>query len=143
MMKIVSDILAKKGTEILSISPSVAVIDAVKAMAQQKVGALLVLEAGKLRGIVSEQDYTRKVILTCLNAEQMLVQDIMTRQVVVTRPDQPIQEVMAIMTDRRIRHLPVMHDGELVGLVSIGDLVKEIISEQQFIITQLENYIHG
>ncbi len=142
-MKIVSDILAKKGTEILSISPSVAVIDAVKAMAQQKVGALLVLEAGKLRGIVSEQDYTRKVILTCLNAEQMLVQDIMTRQVVVTRPDQPIQEVMAIMTDRRIRHLPVMHDGELVGLVSIGDLVKEIISEQQFIITQLENYIHG
>lgn len=142
-MKTVSDILAKKGTEILSISPTVTVIDAVKAMAQQKVGALLVLEAGKLRGIVSEQDYTRKVILTCLNAEHMLVQDIMTRQVVVTRPDQPVQEVMAIMTDRRIRHLPVMHNGELVGLVSIGDLVKEIISEQQFIIAQLENYIHG
>jgi CBS domain-containing protein len=142
-MKTVSDILAKKGTEILSISPTVTVIDAVKAMAQQKVGALLVLEAGKLRGIVSEQDYTRKVILTCLDAEQMLVQDIMTRQVVVTRPDQPVQEVMAIMTDHRIRHLPVMHNGELVGLVSIGDLVKEIISEQQFIIAQLENYIHG
>ncbi|QQZ28598.1 CBS domain-containing protein [Thiothrix subterranea] len=142
-MKTVSDILAKKGSEILSISPTVTVIDAVKAMAQQKVGALLVLEAGKLRGIVSEQDYTRKVILTCLNAEQMLVQDIMTRQVVVTRPDQPVQEVMAIMTERRIRHLPVMHNGELVGLVSIGDLVKEIISEQQFIIAQLENYIHG
>ncbi|MDQ5767028.1 CBS domain-containing protein [Thiothrix subterranea] len=142
-MKTVSDILAKKGTEILSISPTVTVIDAVKAMAQQKVGALLVLEAGKLKGIVSEQDYTRKVILTCLNAEHMLVQDIMTRQVVVTRPDQPVQEVMAIMTERRIRHLPVMHNGELVGLVSIGDLVKEIISEQQFIIAQLENYIHG
>jgi len=142
-MKTVSDILAKKGTEILSISPTVPVIDAVKAMAQQKVGALLVLEAGKLKGIVSEQDYTRKVILTCLDAEQMLVQDIMTRQVVVTRPDQPVQEVMAIMTDRRIRHLPVMQNGELVGLVSIGDLVKEIISEQQFIIAQLENYIHG
>jgi CBS domain-containing protein len=142
-MKTVSDILAKKGTEILSISRTVTVIDAVKAMAQQKVGALLVLEAGKLRGIVSEQDYTRKVILTCLNAEQLLVQDIMTRQVVVTRPDQPLQEVMAIMTERRIRHLPVMHNGELVGLVSIGDLVKEIISEQQFIIAQLENYIHG
>ncbi len=142
-MKTVSDILAKKGTEILSISPAVTVIDAVKAMAQQKVGALLVLEAGKLRGIVSEQDYTRKVILTCLNAEHMLVQDIMTRQVVVTRPDQPVQEVMAIMTERRIRHLPVMHHGELVGLVSIGDLVKEIISEQQFIIAQLEHYIQG
>jgi len=142
-MKTVSDILAKKGTEVLSISPAVTVIDAVKAMAQQKVGALLVLEAGKLRGIVSEQDYTRKVILTCLNAEQLLVQDIMTRQVVVTRPDQPVQEVMAIMTERRIRHLPVMHHGELVGLVSIGDLVKEIISEQQFIIAQLEHYIQG
>ena len=142
-MKTVSDILAKKGAEILSISPAVTVIDAVKAMAQQKVGALLVLEAGKLRGIVSEQDYTRKVILTCLNAEQLLVQDIMTRQVVVTRPDQPLQEVMAIMTERRIRHLPVMHNGELVGLVSIGDLVKEIISEQQFIIAQLEHYIQG
>lgn len=142
-MKTVSDILAKKGTEVLSISPTVTVIDAVKAMAQQKVGALLVLEAGKLKGIVSEQDYTRKVILTCLNAEQLLVQDIMTRQVVVTRPDQPIQEVMAIMTERRIRHLPVMHHGELVGLVSIGDLVKEIISEQQFIIAQLEHYIQG
>ncbi|OQX12471.1 MAG: histidine kinase [Thiothrix lacustris] len=142
-MKTVSDILAKKGTDILSISPSVTVIDAVKAMAQQKVGALLVLETGKLRGIVSEQDYTRKVILTCLNAEQLLVQDIMTQQVVVTRPDQPIQEVMAIMTERRIRHLPVMHNGELVGLVSIGDLVKEIISDQQFIIAQLEHYIQG
>lgn len=142
-MKTVSDILAKKGAEVLSISPTVTVIDAVKAMARQKVGALLVLEAGKLRGILSEQDYTRKVILTCLDAEQMLVQDIMTRQVVVTRPDQPIQEVMAIMTERRIRHLPVMQNGELVGLVSIGDLVKEIISEQQFIIAQLENYIHG
>ncbi|SEA50289.1 CBS domain-containing protein [Thiothrix caldifontis] len=142
-MKTVRDILAKKGTEVLSITPSTSVIDAVKAMAHQKVGALVVLEAGKLKGIISEQDYTRKVILTCLNAEQMLVQDIMTRQVVVTRPDQSIHEVMAIMTDRRIRHLPVMQDGGLVGLVSIGDLVKEIISEQQYIIAQLEHYIQS
>jgi Predicted signal-transduction protein containing cAMP-binding and CBS domains len=142
-MKTVRDILAKKGTEVLSITPSTSVIDAVKAMAHQKVGALVVLEAGKLKGIISEQDYTRKVILTCLNAEQMLVQDIMTQQVVVTRPDQSIHEVMAIMTDRRIRHLPVMQDGGLVGLVSIGDLVKEIISEQQYIIAQLEHYIQG
>ncbi len=142
-MKTVSDILAKKGSEVLSISPAISVIEAVKAMARQKVGALLVLDEGKLKGIVSEQDYTRKVILTCLNAEQMSVQDIMTRQVVVTRPSQSVHEVMAIMTDRRIRHLPVMQDGELVGLVSIGDLVKEIISEQQFIIAQLENYIQG
>ncbi|WGZ95267.1 MAG: CBS domain-containing protein [Candidatus Thiothrix putei] len=142
-MKTVRDILAKKGTDVLSITPSASVIDAVKAMAHQKVGALVVLEAGKLKGIISEQDYTRKVILTCLNAEQMLVQDIMTRQVVVTRPDQSIHEVMAIMTDRRIRHLPVMQAGGLVGLVSIGDLVKEIISEQQYIIAQLEHYIQS
>lgn len=142
-MKTVSDILAIKGSEVLSISPSVSVIEAVKAMARQKVGALLVLDEGKLKGIVSEQDYTRKVILTCLDAEQLSVQDIMTRQVVVTRPSQSVHEVMAIMTDRRIRHLPVMQDDELVGLVSIGDLVKAIISEQQFIIAQLENYIQG
>ncbi len=112
-------------------------------MAEKKVGALLVLEGGKLKGIISEQDYTRKVILTCLDADQMCVGDIMTTQIIVTKPDQPIQEVMAIMTDRRIRHLPVMQDGELVGLISIGDLVKEVISEQQFIIAQLENYIQG
>ena len=142
-MKTIKHVLVKKGHEIYSTTPTVSVIEAVKEMAQKKVGALLVLENGKLKGIISEQDYTRKVILTCLNAEQMLVQDIMTRQVVVTRPDQPVQEVMAIMTERRIRHLPVMHHGELVGLVSIGDLVKEVISEQQFIIAQLENYIQG
>ena len=111
-MKTVSDILAIKGSEVLSISPSVSVIEAVKAMARQKVGALLVLDEGKLKGIVSEQDYTRKVILTCLDAEQLSVQDIMTRQVVVTRPSQSVHEVMAIMTDRRIRHLPVMQDDE-------------------------------
>lgn len=142
-MKTIKQILVKKGSEIYSTEPSVSVIDAVKVMAEKKVGALLVLEDGKLKGIISEQDYTRKVILTCLDADHMSVRDIMTKQVIVTKPDQPIHEVMAIMTDRRIRHLPVMQDGELVGLVSIGDLVKEIISEQQFIIAQLENYIQG
>lgn len=142
-MKTIRQVLANKGSEVFSTSPSVSVIDAVKIMAQKRVGALLVLEDGKLKGIISEQDYTRKVILTCLDADKMLVQDIMTRQVVVTRPDQPIQEVMAIMTDRRIRHLPVMQNGELVGLVSIGDLVKEVISEQQFMIEQMVYYIQG
>ncbi len=143
MMQTIKQVLAKKGSEVFSTSPSVAVIEAVKVMAEKKVGALLVLEDGKLKGIISEQDYTRKVILTCLDADRMLVEDIMTRQIVVTRPDQSIQEVMAIMTDKRIRHLPVMVDGELVGLVSIGDLVKEVISEQQFMITQLVHYIQG
>lgn len=142
-MKTIKQVLVKKGHDIYSTDPSVSVIDAVKVMAEKKVGALLVLEGGKLKGIISEQDYTRKVILTCLDADQMCVGDIMTTQIIVTKPDQPIQEVMAIMTDRRIRHLPVMQDGELVGLISIGNLVKEVISEQQFIIAQLENYIQG
>ncbi|MBO0611992.1 MAG: hypothetical protein RL122_327 [Pseudomonadota bacterium] len=142
-MQTIQQVLAKKGGEVFSTSPSVAVIEAIKTMAEKKVGALLVLEDGKLKGIISEQDYTRKVILTCLDADKMRVEDIMTRQIVVTRPDQSIQEVMAIMTDKRIRHLPVMVDGELVGLVSIGDLVKEVISEQQFMITQLVRYIQG
>lgn len=143
MMQTIKQVLAKKGSEVFSTSPSVSVIEAVKVMAEKKVGALLVLEDGKLKGIISEQDYTRKVILTCLDADKMLVQDIMTRQIVVTRPEQSIQEVMAIMTDKRIRHLPVMVDGELVGLVSIGDLVKAVISEQQFMIAQLVQYIQG
>ncbi len=142
-MQTIQQVLAKKGGEVFSTRPSIAVIEAIKVMAEKKVGALLVLEDGKLKGIISEQDYTRKVILTCLDADKMRVEDIMTRQIVVTRPDQSIQEVMAIMTDKRIRHLPVMVDGELVGLVSIGDLVKEIISEQQFMITQLVRYIQG
>lgn len=142
-MQTIQQVLAKKGGEVFSTRPSVAVIEAIKVMAEKKVGALLVLEDGKLKGIISEQDYTRKVILTCLDADKMRVEDIMTRQIVVTRPDQSIQEVMAIMTDKRIRHLPVMVDGELVGLVSIGDLVKEVISEQQFMITQLVQYIQG
>lgn len=142
-MKTIKQVLVKKGSEIYNIAPSVSVIEAVKLMAQKKVGALLVLEDGKLKGIISEQDYTRKVILSDLDAGKMAVQDIMTRQVVITWPDQPIQEVMAIMTDKRIRHLPVMADGELVGLISIGDLVKEVISEQQFMIEQLVHYIQG
>jgi CBS domain-containing protein len=143
MMQTIKQVLAKKGSEVFSTSPSVPVIDAVKIMAQKRVGALLVLENGKLKGILSEQDYTRKVILTCLDADKMQVQDIMTRQIMVTQPEQSIQEVMAIMTDKRIRHLPVMVDDELVGLVSIGDLVKEVISEQQFMIAQLVHYIQG
>jgi CBS domain-containing protein len=142
-MKTIKQVLVNKGREIYSISPSASVIEAVKMMAQKRVGALLVLEDGTLKGIISEQDYTRKVILTDLEADKLAVRDIMTRQVVITSPEQPIQDVMAIMTDRRIRHLPVIHEGELVGVISIGDLVKEVIPEQQFMIEQLIHYIQG
>lgn len=142
-MKTIKQVLVNKGRDIYSISPSASVIEAVKMMAQKRVGALLVLEDGTLKGIISEQDYTRKVILTDLEPDKLAVRDIMTRQVVITSPEQPIQEVMAIMTDRRIRHLPVIHEGELVGVISIGDLVKEVIPEQQFMIEQLIHYIQG
>lgn len=142
-MKTIKQVLVKKGHEIYSTSPAVLVLDAVKIMAQKRVGALLVLEDGKLKGIISEQDFTRKIVLYEREAEHLRVQDAMTSAVVCCDPAQSIEEGMALMTDRRIRHLPVVDNGELVGLVSIGDLVKEVISEQQFTIDQLVHYIQG
>ncbi|MBU0657001.1 MAG: CBS domain-containing protein [Gammaproteobacteria bacterium] len=142
-MQTIAQVLARKGRVIYSVDPQATVIEAVKVMAEKRVGALLVLEGGKLKGVISEQDYTRKIVLHDRNAEDMRVAEVMTRPVFCIRPDQPIQEGMAIMTEKRIRHLPVMEGDELVGLVSIGDLVKEVISEQQFMIEQLVSYIQG
>lgn len=142
-MKNIHQVLARKGQEIYSVAPAVSVIDAVKIMADKRVGALLVLEGNALKGIISEQDYTRKVVLHDRDASGVLVADAMTSPVLTIRPDQSIQECMAIMTEKRIRHLPVVDAGQLIGLVSIGDLVKEVISEQQFMIDQLVNYIQG
>lgn len=142
-MKTISQVLERKGRAVYSIAPSALVIDAVKIMAEKRVGALLVLDNGKLKGIISEQDYTRKIVLHDRQPENLRVDETMTSPVLTTRPDQTIQDGMVIMTEKRIRHLPVMEGGELVGLVSIGDLVKEVISEQQFMIDQLVNYIQG
>ncbi|MEB4589759.1 CBS domain-containing protein [Candidatus Thiothrix sp. Deng01] len=142
-MKTISQVLARKGGQVYSVDPAVSIIDAVKTMAEKRVGALLVLEGGSLKGIISEQDYTRKIVLHDRSAEHLRVEEAMSSPVVVIRPEQSIQEGMAIMTEKRIRHLPVVEGGELVGLVSIGDLVKEVISEQQFMIDQLVGYIRG
>ncbi len=142
-MKTVDNLLAKKGTEVWSIAPEASIYDAVSLMAEKGIGALLVMEGEQLRGIVSERDYARKVILAGKSSRETPVSDIMTTAVLCAKLEQTVEQCLALMTDKRIRHLPVAEGGRVVGLVSIGDLVKEIIAEQQFIIEQLEHYIAG
>ena len=112
-------------------------------MAEREIGALPVVANGKLAGILSERDYARKVVLQGKSSRDTPVREIMTSRVVCVGPQRTVDECMALMTEKRIRHLPVIEHGELIGLLSIGDLVKETISEQQFVIAQLESYIHG
>jgi len=140
-MKTVKQILQSKTHGILSISPDATVYDALKLMAEKEVGALLVMEADKVVGIISERDYARKVTLHGKSAKEIHVSDIMTSKVVYVNTAQTVDECMALMTDKRVRHLPVYEDDRLVGVVSIGDLVKEAISEREYIIKQLESYI--
>jgi len=126
-----------------TIEPAASVYEAVKLMAEKNVGALLVVEHGKVVGIVSERDYARKVVLLARSSKDTPLRDIMSSPVMYVHPEQTVDQCMALMTENRLRHLPVMDDGRLIGLVSIGDLVKATISEQQFIIEQLEHYISG
>jgi len=142
-MKTVKQILQSKtrGVGILSISPDATVYDALKLMAEKEVGALLVMEADKVVGIISERDYARKVILHGKSSKEIHVSDIMTSKIVYVNTAQTVDECMALMTDKRVRHLPVYEGDRLVGVVSIGDLVKEAISEREYIIKQLESYI--
>lgn len=142
-MKTVRDILQVKGADIWRIPFEATVLDALRLMAEKQVGALVVVDGTKPVGVISERDYARKVILHGRASPTTLVKEIMTSPVVFTHPDQPIEECMAIMTDKRIRHLPVMDEGKLAGIISIGDLVKTIIAEQKFTIEQLERYIMG
>jgi CBS domain-containing protein len=143
-MKSVAQILAAKPEKAVhSISPAASVYDAVKLMAEKGIGALLVMDQDAVAGIITERDYARKIILMGRSSKETPVRQIMTFPVLYVRPDQTNEECMALMTDNRVRHLPVMDGGKLVGLVSIGDLVKDIISEQKFIIDQLEHYIRG
>jgi CBS domain-containing protein len=125
----------------LSVVPDDSVITALELMAKHDVGAILVVEGDQLAGIFSERDYARKVILQGKSSKDTKVREIMTDKVIYAKPAQTVDECMAIMTDKRIRHLPVMDNGKLAGIVSIGDLVKETISEQAYMIKQLENYI--
>lgn len=143
-MKGVAQILKGKPIKVVySIGPNDTVYDAVKMMADHGIGGLLVMDGDEIVGIVTERDYARKVVLSGRSSKDTPVSDIMTRQVLCVGPQQTTEECMAIMTENRVRHLPVLDKGKLIGLVSIGDLVKDIISEQQFIIEQLEHYITG
>ncbi len=143
-MKSAAQILkSKPGQTVETVMPSTSVFDAIKLMAEKNIGALLVMENAKIVGMVTERDYARKIILMGRSSKETLVRDIMTSPVMYVRPDQTNEECMALMTDSRVRHLPVVDKGELIGLISIGDLVKDIIFEQKFIIEQLEQYISG
>ena len=143
-MKSVAQILkAKPDRAVYTIAPTSSVFDAVKLMAHKSIGALIVVEGESVVGIVTERDYARKIVLMDRRSKDTPVRDIMTAAVMYVRTDETTEDCMALMTQNRLRHLPVMDQGKLVGLVSIGDLVKDIISEQRFIIEQLEHYITG
>ena len=140
-MKTVRQLLEGKGQLLLWVAPGARVIDALRAMADKDVGSVLVMEDGRLKGIFTERDYSRKIALVGKTSSGTLVAEVMTEKVVFVRPAQTVDECMAIMTEKRCRHLPVIDGDKVLGVVSIGDLVKETISEQEFIIHQLENYI--
>ena len=142
-MKTVEQVLEGKAHKLLSISPEATVFDALKVMAERDVGALVVLEDEKLIGIFSERDYARKIILHGKSSRDTKVRDIMTTRVVCVQPRQVVEECMALMTEKRVRHLPVVDGKKVIGVISIGDVVKEMLSEQKFIIEQLEQYIMG
>lgn len=142
-MKRVRDVLQVKGSEVFTIEPDASVYDAIKIMADQRIGALVVLQGEHLVGLISETDYARKIVLQGRTSANTQVREIMTDRVLYVSPDQDISECMALMTEKRFRHLPVMDNDQLAGLISIGDLVKSIIDEQLFTIEQLERYISG
>ncbi len=142
-MKLVQQLLDRKGTEIISIVQDASVFDAIKLMADRAVGSLLVMDGSDLQGIVTERDYARKVIVKGRSSESTEVREIMSTDIVTATTQQTVNECMTLMTERRIRHLPVVMDGEVIGLISIGDLVQAIISDQQEEIEQLGQYISG
>ena len=142
-MRTVKQLLQDKARGLCTIGPDARVFDALKLMAEKDVGALLVVENDKLVGILSERDYARKMILHGKSSHETPVREIMTERPICVQPNRTTAECMALMTEKRFRHLPVIENDKLVGVLSIGDLVKETISEQQFMIKQLESYIHS
>ena len=142
-MHTVMQLLQAKGTEIYTIGSNATVFDALKLMAEKDVGALVVVDDDRLAGIISERDYARKVILHGKSSHDMAVREIMTAKVITVRPAQTVEECMALMTGKRFRHLPVTEGERLIGVLSIGDLVKDVITEQEQTIKQLESYIHS
>jgi CBS domain-containing protein len=142
-MTMLSQLLQSKGREVYAIAPGASVLEAVRQMAERHIGALLVIEEGRLEGIVSERDYARKVVLNGRSSTTTAVREIMSAPVVTIGPDQTVEDAMRLMTSRRIRHLPVTQGRELLGVVSIGDLVKSVIEEQRHTIEDLRSYIQG
>lgn len=140
-MKKISQLLKKKGDDIWSVQPTDSVFDAIRIMSEKSVGALLVMDGKSLVGILSERDYARRVILEGRSSRDTAVRDIMTPRVIHAVPSQTIREALAVMTEKRVRHLPVLDGSRVVGVVSIGDLVKEVIADQRITIEQLERYI--
>jgi CBS domain-containing protein len=143
MITTVRQMLSAKGGEVWSVTPETPVLEALRLMADKNVGAVLVCRGEALVGILSERDYARKVILKGRTSQETPVADIMTTRVVYVRPDQTSDDCMALMTDKHIRHLPVLEQGKLAGVISIGDVVRAVIADQRFTIAQLENYITG
>lgn len=142
-MATVRQLLGEKGHTVFSVGPDDTVYDAIREMADRNIGCLVVLEGDKPVGLITERDYARNVVLKGRGSPTTRVREIMDTNVPYVRPDHTVEECMAIMTDKRVRHLPVLEQGRLIGLISIGDLVKSIISDQKFIIDQLEHFIHG
>lgn len=140
-MQTVGQYLQTKGQQVWATRPDATVYEALQQMSDKDIGSLLVMEGEKLVGIFSERDYARKVILHGKSSKEVLVSEIMTSRVAYVHPQQSIEDCMAIMTELRVRHLPVLSGERVVGVISIGDVVKSIISEQSFVIQQLENYI--
>ena len=142
-MTILKMVLDGKGHDVWSVHPDDTVLDAIKMLAEKDIGALIVIKDDKPVGIFTERDYARNVYLKGKSSLDTAVRDVMVAPVICVKPDQTVDECMALMTEKRFRHLPVMNGDELVGMVSIGDLVKSVIAEQQFTIEQMEQYIHS
>jgi CBS domain-containing protein len=142
-MTMLSQLLEAKGREVYSVAPGASVIEAIRQMAERHIGALVVLEEGRLVGILSERDYARKVVLNGRNSASTAVREIMSSPVITVAPEKTVDDAMRLMTARRVRHLPVVRGDKLVGVVSIGDLVKAVIEDQRHTIEDLRSYIQG
>jgi CBS domain-containing protein len=142
-MEFVSQLLAAKGHDVWSVTPDTTVLEALQLMADRKIGSLLVLEEDNLVGVFSERDYARKVILKGKSSKDTPIRDIMSAKLVCVEPNQSTEECMSLMTEKRVRHLPVMDGEKLVGVISIGDVVKAVIADREEVIEQLEQYING
>jgi CBS domain-containing protein len=142
-MTTVRQLLDQKGRKIWSIHPDATVFDAIAKMAEKDIGSLVVMDGDELVGMITERHYARNVVLKGKTSPATPVRDIMERRVIIARPEQSVDQCMALMTEKRVRHLPVLEGEKPIGIISIGDLVKSIIGDQKFIIDQLEHYIHG